>query len=656
MSKKDRCIRKAEGYVLASRIEKGIEAYLEAYDSDPEDFHPLILAGDLHIKLNQNDQAVRILRRAASGYLKQGRLADTLRIYRKIGRLLPGEIGVLLTLIDLCFKTHARPDALRFITDAGKLLLDRPPASPDAPSQTLQLIQLVEQAVRSGPDPDLLTLQARLYEKVGRDEEAYALYWQAASILTQEGKLQRSLSILDHLLKTRATDLVLVEAATAAMTKLGRPLEALALQKQILQQDPNNVRLLKVMVKTLVALEHYDEAEQACCRLFTLDRHFYNEFLEFVYLLVSRQEHDRSVRCVKEMLPKSSYLQKAELAYVLKRVLEQIPHHIEALRTLAETYERYNDLTQALKVYPMLFDILYRSGKASEAYQVGQRMLELNYKEDSFLKNYDKIFLQIAGGPQAVPATEATATYPSSALVVDSSSEEKPADAAKMSWGHPSGPTEGEDSLIASVDLLVRYGYHDNAIQVLKSHIETEPPTPLLREKLKEVYLGAKLLSNAAKECAELYKLYLERGLRDKAQESLREALKLEPTLSLKSLEGGRESTTGFVGDFGLFTIVEVIQFIENSCKTGILKIVSPTEEGRLMFNGGQVVDACVGDKAGIQALYHLIRVESGSYEFEPRNGKFPEKIRINTMNLLLEGLRLLDEERARRTAAPAQR
>ncbi|MBI1745406.1 MAG: DUF4388 domain-containing protein [Acidobacteria bacterium] len=652
MSKKERCIRKAESYVLASRIDKGVEAYMEAFESDSSDFQALILAGDLLIKLGNDEQAYKVLLRAARGYSAQGRLSDTIRIYRKINRIRPADIEVVLTLAGLYQKTNLPSDAVRFLMDGAKLLLENRHTDAKGHAHIQQLINLVQTSMRSRQDAELVIVQAHLYERIDRQEEAYALYWQGATMLEKEGKLERSLVILDHLLEKRPTDIALVEMSTSIMTKLGRSPEALFLQKQLLEKNSEDPRLLRVMINTLIALEKYDEAEAASLRLYGLDKTFYNEFLQFVYLLVSRQEFNRALRGIREMVSYSSYLQKTELAYLVKRILGHEPDHIPAMQVLAEIYERYDDITQALKVYPLLFDALYRARETKEAYRVGQRMVELGYKERSFLKNYDKVFMLIAGGPEASACDTEPCDEAGNQGGGNGDRTQGAESATKMTWALQSGQVEGEESLTASVDLLVRYGHLDNAMQVLKSYLETEPRSLVLRDKLKSVYLTAKLMSNAAKECIELYKQYLERGMRDKAQESLREALKLEPTLSLKSLDGGRESVTGFVGDFGLFTIVEVIQFIENSCKTGILKIVSATEEGRLLFNSGQVVDAMVGDKGGIQALYHLIRVEVGSYEFEPRKNKFAETIHINTMNLLLEGLRLLDEERARQAVA----
>jgi hypothetical protein len=104
-----------------------------------------------------------------------------------------------------------------------------------------------------------------------------------------------------------------------------------------------------------------------------------------------------------------------------------------------------------------------------------------------------------------------------------------------------------------------------------------------------------------------------------------------------------------FSGSLDAFSLLDIIQFIDTSRKTGTLKIKSPQGQGEVLFNEGQIADADFEQKLGIAAIYELIRVVEGSFEFEAASQPFPSKINLSTINLLLEGLKLFDEERARK-------
>jgi tetratricopeptide (TPR) repeat protein len=656
MSKKEKLIKKAESCVFENRIKKAIELYLEAFDSDPEDFHLLSLAGDLYIKLGKSTEACSLFLQAGLGYTQQNRLTEAISTYRRLHRADPSDSDVLMTLVDLCFKANLKNDAARFLHVAAKYYIDRADLTTEDEQQIFKLIKLNQNALKLNPnETDVIVDQGYLYQKVGKVDQAMALFMQSGSMLAREGKLEKGLEILNIVLKKKPHDGALIETISDILARLGRAEEALAIQERTLEQEPENLRLLKIMANTLIALMHYDRAYEIFKKLLALDKTFYPEFLKFGYLLVAQNELDRAVLCAKELVPNSTYLQKTELTYMLKKVIEKEPQHIEALTALASIYEQYNEVSQMLRVYPTLFDLHLKSGNQKKAFEVAQRLLDLNYREENFRRNYESLFAELAGGipPIDAPGQEAASQVHNSAETGLSDAKASLDFGVKVNWDKQPPRAEGEESLLSNVEILCRYGHFETAIDALKSRLASEPKNETLHERLKSVYVNAKLLSHAARECIELFKIYRENGQEIKSQEVMKEALKLEPTLSLKMLElssGKSEGAAGFAGDFTVFTICDVIQFLENSQKSGILTVIAPNEEGKLYFNDGQIADAQVGDKTGIAAVYHLIRVTMGSYEFEAREGNFPQKIRVSTTNLLLEGLRIYDEERAKKT------
>jgi hypothetical protein len=87
-----------------------------------------------------------------------------------------------------------------------------------------------------------------------------------------------------------------------------------------------------------------------------------------------------------------------------------------------------------------------------------------------------------------------------------------------------------------------------------------------------------------------------------------------------------------------------VIQVLENCQKNGKLLIASEKRAGTIFFNGGRIVNAAYQDKNREQAVYALVAVKGGTFDYQPSPVPFDVAIHNSNTNLLLEGLRLLDE------------
>jgi len=98
-------------------------------------------------------------------------------------------------------------------------------------------------------------------------------------------------------------------------------------------------------------------------------------------------------------------------------------------------------------------------------------------------------------------------------------------------------------------------------------------------------------------------------------------------------------------GDLAEMGLIDIIQVLDASRKSGILKVKSADKEGAICFTDGRMLDATVADLRGEEAVYSLLECEEGSFWFEPGDEQFNEVIKESTMNILMEGVRLLDEK-----------
>ncbi len=109
---------------------------------------------------------------------------------------------------------------------------------------------------------------------------------------------------------------------------------------------------------------------------------------------------------------------------------------------------------------------------------------------------------------------------------------------------------------------------------------------------------------------------------------------------------GGRASIskTRFTGSLADMGLVDLMQTIEISRKSGVLEVHSGQRTGLMTFRDGQILDAELGSLHGERALYRVLLFSEGDFEIDFRPVKTEQQIRIPTQGLLMEGMRRLDE------------
>jgi hypothetical protein len=101
---------------------------------------------------------------------------------------------------------------------------------------------------------------------------------------------------------------------------------------------------------------------------------------------------------------------------------------------------------------------------------------------------------------------------------------------------------------------------------------------------------------------------------------------------------------TRFSGSLEDVAVVDLLQTIAVSGKSGVALVHRGNREAQLYFRKGQLVDAEVGDLRGEEAVYRTITWTTGTFDLEFRAVDRPAVIDAPTHALLMEGLRRVDE------------
>lgn len=106
-----------------------------------------------------------------------------------------------------------------------------------------------------------------------------------------------------------------------------------------------------------------------------------------------------------------------------------------------------------------------------------------------------------------------------------------------------------------------------------------------------------------------------------------------------------------FSGKLGTLQFSQILGLIEPLRLTGALKICDGVRTGDVYFVEGKVHHAELNEIVGSEALFLLFHLTKGSFQFELGPPTTFRTVEGNTMSLLLEGMRQMDEVKASITA-----
>ncbi len=108
--------------------------------------------------------------------------------------------------------------------------------------------------------------------------------------------------------------------------------------------------------------------------------------------------------------------------------------------------------------------------------------------------------------------------------------------------------------------------------------------------------------------------------------------------------KGQKKPKRGVTGSLTDLSAMDIIQSVATGDKDVEITLHSNGKKGKIYIQGGEIIHAQSGDLVGEKAFYDLMAFQEGDFEIVPCS-KFPGRtVHGNTMSLLMEGARLVDE------------
>ncbi len=107
-----------------------------------------------------------------------------------------------------------------------------------------------------------------------------------------------------------------------------------------------------------------------------------------------------------------------------------------------------------------------------------------------------------------------------------------------------------------------------------------------------------------------------------------------------------RVHETGFSGNLKTLSMVEVVQTIMQFGKNGLLEIRDDQDQiiAKAWFLNGEIVHSEFGKEIGVPAMYRIVNLDTGLFEFQNDIESPVHTIEQSTMSILLEACKQKDE------------
>jgi len=643
-------LKQAEKLVAYGKTNEAINVYQEILAEDFQNTAVHLLIADLYASKEDFLRASRHLFKVASDYTSQGNQAEAINVYRKILKLQPRNILAREKIMEFYSRTGSKNELFSIMTELCAIY--------EAEGNTQKVIEYLEKLVSldTGNKAQQLKLAAFLSEK-GLKDKALDLFYQLARDYTREERWDDALEVLGRIRSINPKDRNVNPLIAQVFDKQGKVQRAIEVIIATLAEEPTRTDLLAYLAKLCIKAGKVDEAERLYERLVQSNKSFLPQTLPFIEVLIANRKIDKAVlhlsSLCRELKDKES--QKKCVEY-LEEILKLDPQNLSVYQLLEAAYGASFQFDQLAITLSSHADAYIAKCEYARALEVMKQLVELEpYSEESRKKLKYVESLACGGtheaGVSAPPQT--TGTLPEEEDTGKSSIKPE-----ASSDSHQSIVTEEDvENFLTDIELLEKFGQQAAAIARLEKILEKYPIELQFRQKLKALYVEQRMPKKAAQECLEIAKILQSCQQKEEANKYIHEAQRLNPILSTagkgvaptgqskdKHVQTPDDEYVALKGDLSEIGLLDIVQILDSSQKSGKLNIHVEGHEGTIFLNSGKIVDAAFMDKHGELAMYALVAVKGGTFIYKPSNVPFEVVINTSNTNLILEGLRLLDE------------
>ena len=400
--KRDKVIADAEKLVAKGKIEPAIKEYERLLDDNPNDVNTLNRIGDLWVRINRTDEAVKTFGKIADHYARDGFFLKAIAIYKKINKLDPSKLDVYAKLADLYAKQGLAMEA----KSQYQVLADYYIKHGD-PGNALMIYKKISEL-----DPNSINVHVKLadlHSQAGQTAEALKEYDRVGRMLLKRGMLDEAVQVFKKALKIDAKNVELVESLVAALIEAKDFNNAQQIVETALETNKNNPKLLAIWSRILIAKGDINSAKSALERALASDPNEPATREALAELYLKQNNLDKAAEMITFLVDKAIGRGDRNMAVeLLNRILRVDAGHIPTLERLVATYTRLNEETNILAAMNSLAEAHIAKGRYEQAATVLEKLIQREPQNAQHRNKLQFVRSKTGGGVDTMPPRRET--------------------------------------------------------------------------------------------------------------------------------------------------------------------------------------------------------------------------------------------------------
>jgi tetratricopeptide (TPR) repeat protein len=394
---RDKVIASAEKLVAKGKIEPAIKEYERLLEDNPNDVNTLNRIGDLWVRINRNDEAVKVFGKIAAHYSKDGFFLKAIAIYKKINKLDPSQLDIYAKLADLYAKQGLAMEA----KSQYQVLADYYLKHGD-PGNALSIYRKISEL-----DPNSINVHVKLadlYSQNNQTADALKEYDRVGRMLLKRGMLDEAVQVFRKALKIDASNVELVESLITALLEAKDFENATQIVDTSLESNRDNPRLLALLGRVQLAKGDVAAARNALERGVSADPNNASVREALADLYLKQSNPDKALEMVVPLVEKAlARGERGASVDLLNRVLRVDSGHTPTLERLVLLYTRLNEETNILASMSSLAEAHVARGQFDDASKVLERLIQREPQNAQHRTKLQFVRSQM-GGVDTIPA------------------------------------------------------------------------------------------------------------------------------------------------------------------------------------------------------------------------------------------------------------
>jgi pilus assembly protein FimV len=367
---RDKVIASAEKLVAKGKIEPAIKEYERLLEDNPNDVNTLNRIGDLWVRINRSDEAVKVFSKIAEHYSKDGFFLKAIAIYKKINKLDPSKLEIYARLADLYAKQGLAMEA----KSQYQVLADYYLKHGD-PANALSIYRKISEL-----DPNSINVHVKLadlYSQNNQTAEALKEYDRVGRMLLKRGMLDEAVQVFRKALKIDARNTDLVDSLVTALLEAKDYDNARQIVEAALEANANHPRLLATLGRIQLGKGDTAAARATLERALAADANepTVRETLGDLYL--KQNDADRALEMIAPLAEKSlARGERGAAIEMLNRILRVDAGNAATLERLVALYMRLNEETNILASMNSLAEAHVARGRYEDASKVLEKLIQ----------------------------------------------------------------------------------------------------------------------------------------------------------------------------------------------------------------------------------------------------------------------------------------